>query len=60
MEDVVHRRCQLTHSKLVITDSRQAWQVSESLTGQVLDYRSLKNVVLKLLGTYQYENATVV
>lgn len=60
VEDVVRYHCRLRHSKLLITDPSLERQVSESLTGQVLDYRGRKNVVLKLLGTYQYENAAVV
>lgn len=59
VENVIRQRCQFTQSKLRITDALLQRQISESLDGQILDYRNRKNLRLHLLGTYQYKNAAV-
>lgn len=60
VEDVVRRKCRQCGVSLCVTDAGQEELVSAGLDGQVVSYRSRKNLRLSLLGTYQYGNAAVV
>ncbi len=59
-EGVVRARCEELGCSLRVTDAKELSIVSESLFGQVIDYRERKNVALSLIGRYQAMNAMTV
>lgn len=60
VESVVAEKCTACGNTLWVTDGSQMKRHSGNLEGQWFDYRRRKNLYLRLLGTYQCNNAAVV
>lgn len=59
-ENVIRDLCAQRGCALTITDPEKARVVSRSMDGQVFDYRDRKNILLRLIGSYQFMNALTV
>ncbi len=60
VERVVAEKCAACGDALWVTDNSQLKRHSGNLEGQLFDYRKRRNLHLRLLGTYQCNNAAVV
>ena len=56
-EGVIRDLCEERGCELTITDASRAELVSKSTDFQVLNYRERKNIRVKLIGSYQFNNA---